>query len=292
MPLPARVSGKRPEARIASILSLHALVFDEGALDPGLGTGEGREYRALAALLAGGHGPLEKDQVERMASVLEAHRIMFAEGLVASDPGLALELDELLAWLRSQGGGAGEGRSRKALVPANLGRVFHKKGLGLPLFGPWRPSSLPPSGGYCLVYRGPESGPRVGIEAFPSPGPGRIGYRGAAAVIDSASPRILLALRQRLSEAGGVQAWPRMKGEVRSFSRWEALLGTRAVPPGPSPIQADPGEGVFAYFFLEDGGLEARMVSFLADLLCGIFGLPFRAAESLAADFTGRLPGR
>lgn len=290
--MPARSSGERPEARVASILSLHALIFDEGGLDPGLGTGEGREYRDLAAQLAPGHGPLGIDKVDRIASVLEAHRLMFAEGIVASDPGLGQDVDELLAWLRSQGGGAGEARSRQALVPANLGRVFHEKGLGLPLFGPWRPSSLPPSGGYCLVYRGPESGLQVGIEAFPSPGPGRIGYRGRSAVIDSAFPRIFLALRRRASEGERVPPWPRMKGEVRSFSRWEALLASRAVPPGPSPIQADPGEGVFAYFFLEEEGLETRMASFLADLLCGIFGLPFRAAESLAADFSGRLPGR
>ncbi len=230
--------------------------------------------------------------MERIASVLEAHRLMFAEGLVASDPGLALELDGLLAWLRSQGGGGGEARSRQVLVPANLGRVFYQKGLGLPLFGPWRPSSLPPSGGYCLVYRGPESGLRAGIEAFPSPGPGRIGYRGMSAVIDSASPRILLSLRRRASEGEAVPAWPRMRGEVRSFSRWEAFLASRALPPGPSPILADPAEGVFAYFFLGNRGLEARMTGFLADLLCGIFGLPYRAAEALAADFSGRLPGR
>ena len=262
-----------------------AIVFDSPLT--GLALGERDEYESLLVPDAG----YDRAGIRRVASVLNAYRELFGPGGVAS-AGVAAanrvsaENDELLRYMASLEPRERSPGRRAGFVPANLGASFVRKGLGVPLFGRFRPSAPPSGPGLLLAYRSAERDGTARVRVTRAGPDTVISYEGLGATMSSAAE----AMECSIVPADGYEPAP--SSDAYDFGRYVVVMARRPSRPRRRPVTTpwDPAEYGFLYYVPDDGRAAERLARFLRDLLGGMFGVPRREAERLAGLFSGRAP--
>lgn len=274
-----------PRKRVEAIVRAMALAFDSPLT--GLELGARDEYEALLAP----DGGYNRATIRRVASVLNAYLALFGQDGVARAGARAAsrvceENDELLRYLASLEPPDRVAERKAGFVPANLGASFVRKGLGLPLFGRFRPSAPPTAPGLILAYRSAERDGTARLYVTRN-GPGAaITYAGLGAELSSAAR----AMECAIVPADAYE--PEAGCDAHDFGRYVVVMARRPSRPRRRPVTTlwDPAEYGFLYYIPDDGLAADRLARFLRDLLSGMFGVPHREAERLAALFSERSP--
>ena len=272
---------------MASIVREQAILFDSPLF--GIMTGVGEDYEALLDF-AGQPAPTSSG---RLSSIVAAHARLFGSGNSSSERAVAREARDLMAWLDGRGRSTDDAPRRAAMVPGNLGMAFARKGLGAPLFGRFRPRSVPAAPGFLVFYRSTEADGTARLAAAPLAEGTTVRYRGIGAEVSSTAPWMRCSIAPTDGEprftprtaSGGREA------VVFRSDRYTVRMAAAPVRERrePESWQADPYEYGYLYFFDLGPSLHSRLGVFLRDLFSGRFGVPPREAGDLAAVFIERL---
>lgn len=231
----------------------------------------------------------EQGKIRRVASIVRAHQLLFASGLVAGDDELEAEIPPMLRYLESLAEKSPIRLNKSNIVPQNLGSAFARKRLGAPLFGPHRPPSIPSRAGLILRYQAIEADGVARLSAARSGADTAIRYRGIGTEFDSSAQWLHCAVSpagvEPLLTPG--KAFSRTPTTFRSDSHTVYLAASKTT----TRLRAaamDPFRYQYAYYFFDDGCLRANLSRFLGDLLSGVFGFTAREAEPIAALFIER----
>lgn len=282
-----RTADDRAE-RIASIVRMHAIAFDSPLFGMELRIRD--DYEALLDFqLDPG-----REKLRKIASVIAAHRELFGSGTTAAERAVSEEADGLLRYLASLGRASEPERRRATILPRNLGLSFAKKGLGAPLFGPFRPPAAPTEPGIALLYRSVAADGQARLAAASLDHGTALRYEGLGAVVTSRARWLHCAIAPagetpRLEPRGAFSAGPPTEHPFDHYTVYLAAAASRA-PPRPATYRVDPYEFRYAYYFKRDATLRSRLGRYLGDLLTGTFCVPASEAATIARAFIDRLP--
>lgn len=280
--------------RISSILALHALLTGPAlsAVDPSINSD-------VRSLLDFAEEPT-REKIERVKSVVRAHAILFAWGMISRDRKTDEETGDLLEYLDSLIPHSSFLLKRSAFVPRTLGIISVKKGIALPLFGYHRLEFPPVEPGLLLCYQSIESGETGCFDFVRLDAGSAVSYAGLGARIESANPW----LRVRIGKAGHDElvtlAYPfEARGcERYSSESYELFIALAAVavnsPAGGNTAPAgevyDPLEYRYAYYFKRTGEENSMIARFLRDLLSSMYGYTGDSVEKITTSIIGKLP--
>lgn len=271
--------------RIASIASLHAELFDGPVV--GLELGSGDDYRALAASLP----EPSAEEAKRLRSLIRAHALLFGAGPLGGDEATSKEAARLEAYLASLTRGVEDPPARAAVLPKTLGMSFARKGLGVPLFGLFRPAVPPPPGGLVLKYQSRDADGTARLSTRRVDAATRLRYAGYGVEISGDGAWLNAALppagsdwRHKAGRALGRKApW------IRDYGSCSLIIGAAPVKSDAAAEIVDPLEYRYAYYF-RAGAERANLGRFLRGLLSGTFGVPTREAEEAVDVLIARSP--
>jgi hypothetical protein len=276
---PSPRAAASPADRVASIIRMQAILFD--AAFPG-------EYEELLDFLEDRRG----GKIERIVSILRAQEILLGSGSYlrgARAKRGAAEIPGLIAYLRSLTESERAPAFKAEVLPRNLGKTFAARRWGFPLFGDYRPSSLPDRG-ILLLYKSPDKGGTASVEAARL-GPGdALSYAGPGLCLDSSGYWLSCDARPPDSPSPASFPGEKERRETFAFSRYLLSLDLSPIRRSYRGRMANPYEYEYPYLFFEGPASAANLARFLAELLSGILRVPLRDAERIAEAFSERMP--
>lgn len=281
----------RPElvTRIKSILLFSQLLFD-GSLIALDGTDHdimGDDYERL---LDFAERP-EPDKIRQVRSILKMYGLAFALGFFTRDRTLEAEIQEMLAYLTTLETREHRGLSRSSFIPKNLGSVFIRKGLGLPLFGYLRPEAPPRRGGIVLCYQSIEASGIAEIQAARMDDRTNLAYSGFGVAIHSTAPWLHVRIAARGEDRSITLHPPFSKREPDAFifERYEIFVEKGQSRMRGSTHIFDPLAYQYAYFFFANDKLAQNLENYITDLVTAMYGGSSSSAGEVARTITQKL---
>jgi hypothetical protein len=271
--------------RISSIIKTHFMLFATPYM--GLDFEPEKDYEKLLDF----HKYPESAKIKRIISIVKAYALLHDSGLLSSNAETEKETAKLVRYLSSlQRDHVHSGTVRK-LVPKNLGFSFFKKKLGVPLFGLYRPSSVPGGKGMLLCYTSTEGDGEAGISAVMMDRKTSINYQGLGVVVDSEAKWLHCVISRAGNEPLLIPeiAFKRKKAHTFDFFRYNISLAEKAIQTRLKDEFIDPFRYKYAYFFFDDSTLKFKVLRFLSSLLSGKFCVPARESENIALLFIQKL---
>ena len=284
--------------RIALILRIQSQLFD----DPVYG------FRHAAALEFEKLLSLEfrprASQIRQLLSMIRSYELMVGKAPSEREEYLHKQLAALVQHLKDllkalppetpkRGPTIREIVSRPpSLRQDKLGISFFRRGLGLPLFGFFRPGEVPSCEGILFCFEAPPAAGGVGrIDAVWKEAATRIEYRGLGITLASSAAWLhcLLAPSSRSPEPAHLAAFRRNEPERFSFLNCSVTLARKKVRNKIRNKVVAPYLFRYAYFFPVCENQETNFVSFVKTLFNGRFGIPARDSKDLAELFKRRL---
>ena len=276
-------------ARIKSIL-----LFCQFLCDGSLLALDGTDYELIDAeyerLLDFPEKP-HPETLKQIRSVLNAYSLAFAQGFFTRDKKLEMEVRELLSFLATLEIREIRTMRRNSFIPKNLGSIFIRKGLGLPLFGYLRPRFIPASEGIVLSYQSIEATGIAEIQAVWLDQRTQLEYRNLGVAVESTASWLHARIAPRDSDRSIVLHSPFSKNEPEyfAFERYELFVERgRSRIKGPA-ILLDPLAYQYIYFFFADDRLKRNLQVYLTDILTAMYGASSASAREVALNFTQKL---
>jgi len=284
--------------RIALILRIQSLLFDDPVY--GFRHAASMEFEKLLSIDV----RPEASQLRTLLSMIRAYELMVGKPLTEKDEALRGQLADLSRHLggllralppeiRKPGAPKDLAPKPAALKNENLGSSFVRRGRGLPLFGFYRPESVPREEGILLCFEPPEKDGAGRLDAVWKDGTTEIEYRDAGIALSSAGAWLhcLMTPASGKPEPSHLDAFRARANEPERFSYFNctvSLAKKKTRHRFRSRILA-PHLSKYVYFFPDDANMPAKCEGFLRDIFAGRFGIPMKDAKSLAASFMKRL---
>ena len=257
--------------RLASILGQHLLLFR------GLGIEAGEELgREYGSLLDFGRYPSPGQRLQ-LVSILAQHRLLFGDGVIASDPAAYQESSALIRLLAAEPPTAPQ--LERGLNWDLLGLGVLRRHIALPLYGRARPQEPPRESGILLAYAVLDTRKRALLElASLEAGRQRLSYTDNGIRLAGRLKVFCLHIDTRFNAS-------QQAGENRIVCSAEG--GAVSVGPAAGSVLApnreiSPLDGRYAFFFPREPGAQGKIVSFLEREISTRLELDFREAETAA----------
>lgn len=271
--------------RVKSILAFHVLLAGPAGSEV-----EIKIHSEINELLDFEEKPT-REKLERIKSFIRLYGILFSYGQFISDDENTESIEKLLEYIDSLMPQSNFVLARRDFVPATLGKKSIESGLSIPLFGYFRPKTVPDISGILLCYQSIESGVFASIELFAKGEKIQIEYTHLGLEIIRSTPSIAMRIANQGHDpfVSLQPPFPHEQWLLFQNNRYDVYVATANIPCTNKKEIFEPLEYRYVYFFEEGNNQDLRITQHLRDLLVSMYGFTYTKAQEIAQELVSRL---